>query len=548
MAAPPRSARTPAAGISPAGLRAGDPATCEALCERRGAAVLAYCEHVAAPAVAIAAAAEGFARFRATVIATPASADVDPDLLLLSATRHAAAEHAPQPARARIAAQLGAGHRKPQACALVPELLAARAEGLLSEADRLRLDRHVRSCRSCEEAEHRFDAAEAAYRNPPDAPPDATASAAIVSALTAAAGADAGAAELGLGGAAEPPGADPGPDWPPEPPVVSVARAAAPARSRDDEVQADDPPQPPVVSAARAAPPAPPHDDEERAGDPPQPPVVSAARAAAPAPPHDDDEGAGDPPERRTAVIIDHTLGEDIADLQSTLDGPAHHDSPAGDDHEIDDTPRTRPALPPPPRPGRGRATRRGDSNRSAGAIRPLSTSARRRPLWALALPVLVVVAAILAALAIAGVLHGGGGHAAAKGATLVPATVVPAAAPGATSAHRARHHRRHHPHHVGVVAGNSAPVVTPSGSSPAASGASGGSPRPAPTATRPTSSASAPHVTARSPAPAASRPPAASSPAGTSIQSDGSSTAAPPAEGTAPAASNSSSYQASGG
>ena len=213
MAAPPRSARAPAAGISPAGLRAGDPATCEALCERRGAAVIAYCEHVAAPGAAVAAAAEGFARFRATVIVTPEGADVDPDLLLLSATRHAAAERAPRPALARIATQLGGGHRKPQACALVPELLAARSEGQLSDADRLRLDRHVRGCRSCEDAQRRFGAAEAAYRNPPDAPPDAVATTAIVSALTAQpspAGADPDEAEPAQGAANEPPGLDPG--------------------------------------------------------------------------------------------------------------------------------------------------------------------------------------------------------------------------------------------------------------------------------------------------------------------------------------------------
>ena len=357
MAAPPRSARAPGVGISPVGLRAGDPATCEALCERRGAAVLAYCRHVAEPGAAVAAAAESFARFRAAVIAIPEGADVDPDLLLLSATRHAAAEHAPRPARTRIATQLGAGHRRPQACALVPELLAARAEDLLSDADRLRLTRHLQSCRSCEEAQRRFGEAEGSYRNPPDAPPDAAASAAIVSALTAGApapdGADATAAHLPPEAAAEPAGAgtvepldaDPGPDWPTEPPVVTAARPVAPA---------------------------------PRSGDAP----------------------------RRMAVIIDDTLGEDIATLRSTLDEPRHEDpsaaaepleafpSPDDDADEFDDGAYAREPLPRPHLPGAGAATtgaprpsgrsRRPSGDGQCGRSRcPFSSSSRRSsPRW----------------------------------------------------------------------------------------------------------------------------------------------------------------------
>src|SRR5436309_10344271 len=87
-----------AGAVTPEGVRTGDPAALAALCERRGGAVLAYCREVCEPAEAALAAAEALARFRAAVWASADAADLDPERLLLSATRHAASARARRPA------------------------------------------------------------------------------------------------------------------------------------------------------------------------------------------------------------------------------------------------------------------------------------------------------------------------------------------------------------------------------------------------------------------------------------------------------------------
>jgi hypothetical protein len=154
-------------------VRDGDPAALEGLCERRGPAVLAYCRIVAGDAAAASAAAEAFARFRAAVVAADDLASLNPEALLVSATRHAAAHHA-----SVVASGL---------CAEVPVLLAGRADHSISPANVEFLEGHLEVCWTCRAPVARFVAAEKAYLDPPDdtVPPDAAQ--AIVAALVAAA-------------------------------------------------------------------------------------------------------------------------------------------------------------------------------------------------------------------------------------------------------------------------------------------------------------------------------------------------------------------------
>lgn len=196
--------------VTPEGVRDGDPAALSGLTSRRGAAVLAYAEHVARPGRSVDAAADAFARFRRAVFAADDPYDVDPERTLLRWTRFAAAAAAPceLPLRVRLR---GAG--APSACELVPELLAARAEGELSDADDERLTRHLLRCAPCSAAEARFRAGERAYRQAPDAPPVPFASRAIMEALLYAAPTAAGppAVEPAVAAQAPPPAAVPEP-------------------------------------------------------------------------------------------------------------------------------------------------------------------------------------------------------------------------------------------------------------------------------------------------------------------------------------------------
>jgi hypothetical protein len=168
-------------------VRDGDPAALEGLCARRGAAVLAFCREVCEPDAAPRAAAEAFARFRAAVVVLDDLSGVDPDDLLLGATRHAAAS------LARTAPETGprllgfGGRGRSEACAFVPDMLVARASGALGEADLERLTGHLERCAGCREIEAAFARAEHAYREPGDlvVPPDVAES--IVAALAAAA-------------------------------------------------------------------------------------------------------------------------------------------------------------------------------------------------------------------------------------------------------------------------------------------------------------------------------------------------------------------------
>ncbi len=140
----------------------------------RGPAVLAYCEVVAGRGErGAAAAAEAFGSFRAGVVLAGDLATLDPEALLISATRHAAARHA-------------AGEA-PEACARVPALLAARADRSISLADHDWLDAHLGSCWTCRAPVARFNVADKAYSDPPDTVLPPAVKAAMVAAMAAAA-------------------------------------------------------------------------------------------------------------------------------------------------------------------------------------------------------------------------------------------------------------------------------------------------------------------------------------------------------------------------
>src|SRR5439155_10524180 len=108
---------------------------------------------------------------------------LDPGALLRGAPRRAAAACGSRPAapRGTLARRRGA------TCALAPELLAARAEGDLTAADRMRLARHLERCEDCLAAAARFAEGERAYHDAPDVPPPDPAAGGLLAALRAAA-------------------------------------------------------------------------------------------------------------------------------------------------------------------------------------------------------------------------------------------------------------------------------------------------------------------------------------------------------------------------
>ncbi|HWT95232.1 MAG TPA: hypothetical protein VN238_19705, partial [Solirubrobacteraceae bacterium] len=81
--------------VTATGIKDGNPAVLRALVDRRGAAVLAYCERACSPSLVLEAVADAFARFRAAVIAAQRPTDLHPEMALLSATRAAAAARSP---------------------------------------------------------------------------------------------------------------------------------------------------------------------------------------------------------------------------------------------------------------------------------------------------------------------------------------------------------------------------------------------------------------------------------------------------------------------
>jgi hypothetical protein len=224
-----------AGGVTPAGVRAGRPETLRALVALRGPAVLGFCHELCTPAAARLAAAEAFARFRAAVADADDLAALDPDRLLLSATRHAAAALADAPG-----------------CEGVAPLLAAEAGGLLDPAGRELLDERLAASADCRELAARFAAAEAAYAQPPVGTVGPDDEAHLLEALAAAAPVlDEPEPEPEAEAEPEPvPGPEPvlEPDpvpWPDPAPVPVGEPDDAPWADPDpDEVEAEDPYEP----------------------------------------------------------------------------------------------------------------------------------------------------------------------------------------------------------------------------------------------------------------------------------------------------------------
>jgi hypothetical protein len=152
-------------GVTPQGVRAGDPAALQALVDRRGPAVIAFCTQVCGPQAADRAAAEAFARFRAAVRDAQDLKSLDPEALLRGATRHAAASMARQPSGPPPHGKLRS--RGTETCVHVPTMLAARANGALGHADLERIDRHLDRCERCNALAEIFRRAELAYQDPP---------------------------------------------------------------------------------------------------------------------------------------------------------------------------------------------------------------------------------------------------------------------------------------------------------------------------------------------------------------------------------------------
>jgi hypothetical protein len=153
-----------ASGVTPVGVRAGDPVALQALVDRRGPAVVAFCMQVCGPQAADRAAAEAFARFRAAVRDAPELTGLDPEALLRGATRHAAASMARQPSGPPPHGRLRS--RGTQTCEHVPTMLAARANGALGAADLDRLARHLDRCERCDALAEIFRRAELSYQDP----------------------------------------------------------------------------------------------------------------------------------------------------------------------------------------------------------------------------------------------------------------------------------------------------------------------------------------------------------------------------------------------
>jgi hypothetical protein len=172
--------------VTPEGVRAGEPGALAALCGRRGAAVLAYCREVCDPEPAALAAAEALARFRAAVWASADAADLDPEHLLLSATRHAAAARARTPSEASATRRM-LGRGSTMTCARMPALIVARTENLLGTGDLDRLSRHLDRCPTCRATEAAFRRAERAYVATAHTPLDSATTALFLGALAEAA-------------------------------------------------------------------------------------------------------------------------------------------------------------------------------------------------------------------------------------------------------------------------------------------------------------------------------------------------------------------------
>ncbi|MDQ3722092.1 MAG: hypothetical protein M3376_03275, partial [Actinomycetota bacterium] len=148
------------AEITPAKIRDGDPRALAALCDRRGAAVFAYCAQVAARGHAADAAADAFARLRASVVSPGEVSGVEGDALLRHMVRRAAAWRGSNAMAARD------GNPVSESCAAQESELVAYVERSLSRADRVGVDEHLTQCDFCTAALRRLEAGERAFERP----------------------------------------------------------------------------------------------------------------------------------------------------------------------------------------------------------------------------------------------------------------------------------------------------------------------------------------------------------------------------------------------
>jgi sortase A len=134
--------------------------------DRRAAAALAYCSKVCAPEAIADAVEASFARVFEAAAAGGPTDDDSLDASLRSAVRTESAGRSSAATAGISARRLLDRFADPSrggACELMPALLAARADGLLSEGDRERMSAHLRRCDECRTAEHRFNEAERAF-------------------------------------------------------------------------------------------------------------------------------------------------------------------------------------------------------------------------------------------------------------------------------------------------------------------------------------------------------------------------------------------------
>jgi len=152
-----------AAHITPPKLRSGEPAALAALCDRRGAAVFAYCERAAGPEAAVEAAAEAFAQFRRAIMPAGALTGKDhADTLLRSATRRCALVHAEAASAGRREGNEGTDECDGQEAALL-----VYVEDTLAPAERQVVAGHVAECGTCAAVLRRLQDAEAAFNVKP---------------------------------------------------------------------------------------------------------------------------------------------------------------------------------------------------------------------------------------------------------------------------------------------------------------------------------------------------------------------------------------------
>lgn len=152
------------ADIDVYGVRDGQAQALHQLAVRRGASVLAYCNHVCGPATGPAAAAETFARTRAVLRDDVNVAALDADQLLKRATRHTAASAARTPQGPPPTGAIPG--RGTNTCLDVAIALAAASDGRLDTEQRSRLRTHIDNCPRCAALAEITRRADTAYSDP----------------------------------------------------------------------------------------------------------------------------------------------------------------------------------------------------------------------------------------------------------------------------------------------------------------------------------------------------------------------------------------------